>query len=237
MTSKSPLKFWRLYCPKAEVRLDITLKCGQSFRWKLLEQEEKSKSGEKFYIGVVRQRVWVVGRDGEDLLYSCVNSTEEEEAKLKMELEDYLQLKVGLAALYHTWAAADPLFAEVAEKYPGVRILRQDPVENVFSFICSANNHISRISSMVESLCTEWGESLACYEGKEYFAFPPIEKLAEEGVEARLRELGFGYRAKYIQQSAARFNQSNLFCSRLNITSRLRLSVGFSKLLTPLFIG
>ena len=97
MTSKSPLKFWRLYCPKAEVRLDITLKCGQSFRWKLLEQqEEKSKSGEKFYIGVVRRRVWVVGRDGEDLLFSCVNGTEEEEAKLKMELEDYLQLKVNI---------------------------------------------------------------------------------------------------------------------------------------------
>jgi len=210
MASKSPLKFWRLYCPKAEVRLDITLKCGQSFRWKLLEEQEEevaqqqSKSGEKFYIGVVRRRVWVVGRDGEDLLFSCVNDTEEDEAKLKMELEDYLQLKVGLEVLYQTWAAADPLFAEVAEKYPGVRILRQDPVENVFSFICSANNHISRISSMVESLCTEWGESLACYEGKEYFAFPAIEKLAEEGVEARLRELGFGYRAKYIQQSAAR---------------------------------
>jgi len=208
MTSKSPLKFWRLYCPKAEVRLDITLKCGQSFRWKLLEEQEEvaeqSKSGEKFYIGVVRQRVWVVGRDGEDLLFSCVNDTDEDEAKLKMELEDYLQLKVGLEVLYQNWAAADPLFAEVAEKYPGVRILRQDPVENVFSFICSANNHISRISNMVESLCTEWGESLACYEGKEYFAFPAIEKLAEEGVEARLRELGFGYRAKYIQQSAAR---------------------------------
>ena len=58
------------------------------------------------------------------------------------------ELKVGLAALYHTWAAADPLFAEVAEKYPGVRILRQDPVENVFSFICSANNHISRQGSL-----------------------------------------------------------------------------------------
>ena len=106
MASKSPLKFWRLYCPKAEVRLDITLKCGQSFRWKLLEEQEEevaqqqSKSGEKFYIGVVRRRVWVVGRDGEDLLFSCVNDTEEDEAKLKMELEDYLQLKVVLASLY-----------------------------------------------------------------------------------------------------------------------------------------
>ena len=104
MTTKSPLKFWRLYCPKAEVRLDITLKCGQSFRWKLLEESEEvvqqSKSGEKFYIGVVRQRVWVVGRDGEDLLFSCVNDTEEDEAKLKMELEDYLQLKVVLTSSY-----------------------------------------------------------------------------------------------------------------------------------------
>ena len=66
---------------------------------------------------------------------------------------------------------------------------------------------------MVENLCTEWGESLAWYEGKEYFAFPPIEKLAEDGVEARLRELGFGYRAKYIQQSAARFNQPSILCT------------------------
>ena len=86
------------------MRLDITLKCGQSFRWKLLEEQDdvakqQSKSGEKFYIGVVRRRVWVVGRDGEDLLFSCVNGTEEDEAKLKMELEDYLQLKVELASL------------------------------------------------------------------------------------------------------------------------------------------
>ena len=44
---------------------------------------------------------------------------------------------------------------------------------------------------------------------KEYFAIPAImtESLAEEGVEERLRELGFGYRAKYIQQSAQRLVQ------------------------------
>ena len=70
MTSKNPLKFWRLYCPRAEVRLDITLKCGQSFRWKLLEGGQvarlQGKSEEKFFIGVVSRRVEIVGRDGGD---------------------------------------------------------------------------------------------------------------------------------------------------------------------------
>ena len=50
------------------MRLDITLKCGQSFRWKLLEGGEvarqQGKSGEKFFIGVVSRRVEIVGRDG-----------------------------------------------------------------------------------------------------------------------------------------------------------------------------
>ena len=94
----SKMKFWRLYCPTAEVRLDITLKCGQSFRWKLLENKDgiigQQPSGEKFYIGVVKKRLWIVGRDGDDLLYTCVNNPEDNETELKADLEDYLQLKV-----------------------------------------------------------------------------------------------------------------------------------------------
>ena len=89
------MKFWRLYCPTTEVRLDITLKCGQSFRWKLLENKDgiigQQPSGEKFYIGVVKKRLWIVGRDGDDLLYTCVNNPEEKETELKADLEDYLQ--------------------------------------------------------------------------------------------------------------------------------------------------
>jgi N-glycosylase/DNA lyase len=79
----------------------------------------------------------------------------------------------------------------------------QDVVENIFSFICSQNNNISRISSLVEKLCTHFGEKITEYNGRDYFAFPTLEALnKDEEMESKLRELGFGYRAKYIGTSA-----------------------------------
>ena len=39
-------------------------------------------------------------------------------------------------------------------------MLRQDPVECLFSFICSSNNHISRIKGMVDRLCSAYGTRL-----------------------------------------------------------------------------
>ena len=43
----------------------------------------------------------------------------------------------------------------------GARMLRQDPVECLFQFVCSSNNHISRIHGMVERLCSTYGTPLA----------------------------------------------------------------------------
>ncbi len=39
-------------------------------------------------------------------------------------------------------------------------MLRQDPEECLFQFICSSNNHIKRIHGMVERLCREYGTPL-----------------------------------------------------------------------------
>ena len=123
--------------------------------------------------------------------------------KYEAVLRDYLQLdRASLTALYSQWAAVDANFREVAVDFAGVRILRQDPVENLFSFICSSNNNITRISGMVEKLCSEYGKKLLECGGISYHSFPSINALAGERVEERLRELGFGYRAKYIVATA-----------------------------------
>ena len=75
-------------------------------------------------------------------------------------------------------------------------------VETLFAFICSSNNNITRISSMVEKMCVTYGRKLGHYKDKEYFTFPLPETLAAEGVEQTLRSLGFGYRAEYIHKTA-----------------------------------
>lgn len=97
-------------------------------------------------------------------------------------------------------------------------MLRQDPVEALFQFLCSSNNHISRIQGMIERLCARWGsllllpssetskqeeygddktnDAMASQE-RAFYAFPTLEQLSAV-TEADLREAGFGYRAKFV---------------------------------------
>ena len=132
-------------CTKSELRLDITLKCGQSFRWKQLSSENIDPpvaAAGPVYIGVLHQKLLLLTQDDDNVYYNCVNN--QKCNKTQQQLRDYFQLHVNLEQLYKKWSKVDPVFQSLATDYIGVRILRQDPVENVFSFICSANNNISR---------------------------------------------------------------------------------------------
>lgn len=59
-------------------------------------------------------------------------------------LRRYFRLDVDLTECYAKWSNAHQHFRNEAGQFYAVRVLDQDPVENLFSFICSQNNHISR---------------------------------------------------------------------------------------------
>lgn len=90
-------------------------------------------------------RVWILKQTEDCITYKVYDknnkTTPEEYEKL---LIDYFQLNFNLEEHYLTWSKIDPYFKIAAKQFYGVRILKQDPVENIFSFICSQNNHISR---------------------------------------------------------------------------------------------
>ncbi|RYP17237.1 hypothetical protein DL765_004622 [Monosporascus sp. GIB2] len=54
----------------------------------------------------------------------------------------------------------------------------------------------------VNKLCKYYGPLISHVGGEAFHDFPSPQALAGEGVEAHLRELGFGYRAKYIRETA-----------------------------------
>ena len=92
---------------------------------------------------------------------------------------------------------ADGGMVSEAIKYGrGIHILRQDPVETIFSFIISQNNHIPRIKGIIERICNALGEDMGGYH-----AFPTIEALASVGGEFYAK-LGAGYRAAYLDRVA-----------------------------------
>lgn len=117
-------------------------------------------------------------------------------------IKHYLNLTPNLTELYQQWSASDANFAKKAPKFTGVRILKQDAWEALVGFICSSNNNIVRISQMISKLCLHYGPLLGHVDDEPYHDFPRPEALAQEGVEATLRSLGFGYRAKYLHQTA-----------------------------------
>ncbi|KAM6061831.1 N-glycosylase/DNA lyase [Chlamydotis macqueenii] len=195
---------WRsLPCPPAELRLDLVLSSGQTFRW--------WESSPGAWTGVLGERVWTLRQDRDRLWYTVYGEEEDgrpagtakpDGVETDQILRDFFQLDVGLPALYRTWGAADPLFRKVADDFPGVRVLRQDPVECLLSFICTSNNHISRITAMIERLCQAFGRRLCRLDARPVHAFPSLSALTGADAEARLRELGFGYRAKFVSGSA-----------------------------------
>ena len=115
-------------------------------------------------------------------------------------LERYFQLDVDFSELCSQWSASDELIKTAAGN--GVRILWQDPLETLIGFICSSNNNISRISLMMNRLCATYGQPVGEYADQTFYSFPSLKVLTTDKVEAKLKELGFGYRARYVAQAA-----------------------------------
>lgn len=160
-----------------------------------------------------KDRIILLKQDDHNLHYAYVlaeNSKDRDGPELTLAfISDYFNLDVKLADLYEQWGQVEKKYRPGKPAsfsgFPGIRILRQDPWETAVLFICSSNNNVKRISKMCQSLCQEYGTFINEHDGVDYYSFPQPELLAKPEVEDRLRELGFGYRAKYIQRTASMF--------------------------------
>ncbi|KAJ5323871.1 8-oxoguanine DNA glycosylase N-terminal [Penicillium atrosanguineum] len=220
----------RLPVSLSELCINTTLRCGQSFRWHNIPESQewrcvlyghllslKQDSSYLYYRAFQSQPPILPTPPSSEIPSRAQSDTEVADSKTNLFnsqddhlvhiLKHYLNLSSNLTELYAHWSSSDPNFKRKAAQFSGIRILRQDPWEALVSFICSSNNNISRISQMVEKLCLNYGPFVGKVDGRAYHDFPAPEALTGKDVESNLRSLGFGYRARYIHQTAIMVSQ------------------------------
>src|SRR5690606_13917902 len=151
----------------------VTLQCGQVLNWRACSPE--NKDGHLEWLGVLRQHVIKIRETPTDTLWAEIHPGNTPLHRMESLMHSYFRLPAqdlvaghknssshqsdsSLAQLYAEWARQDPqLFGEAAAQLPGLRLLRQDPLECLISFICSSNNPISRISGMLYRLRARYG--------------------------------------------------------------------------------
>ena len=166
-----------------EINLDMTLDCGQAFRW--------SRQPDGKWRGTACGRtIDITQKNSELYIYG---SNEEDAQKI---WADYFDLKRDYGKII-TAFKNDAHVCGAIERHGTVRILNQEPWEALCSFIISACNNIPRIKGIVSRMCDNFGERLP--DGS--FAFPSPEVIAGK-TEDELSVLRAGYRVPFILDAA-----------------------------------
>ena len=180
--------------------LEASLLGGQAHRW---------KREEDWYSGVLRGNLVLLRQKGCRIDLKSAPTRPE---ILEPAIRSYLRLDDRLEDIYAD-ITGDPNVAAQVERYPGLRVLRQEPWECLVAYICSANSNIETIHLNMERLSDAFGNQVSL-NGHHRGTFPTPVDLAEAG-EMELRRLKLGFRAPYVHRAAIAVAEGSLDLDRL----------------------
>lgn len=163
--------------------LELTLDCGQAFRW--------VKNSDNSFSGVAKGVYLNISKQDDNIILK--NTTKENFENIWY---DYFDFGKDYVKITDT-LKQDSLIAPTVDEYYGIRILNQDSWEALCSFVISQQNNIKRIKGIIDRLCRKYGKMV--YD--DFYSFPDAQTLSALSV-ADFEELGCGYRAKYLEKLA-----------------------------------
>jgi len=217
---------WQRLASRRQLVLRNTLLNGQCFNWREwgLDGKDDTSSeetgvqsaakdaSESSLVGVVGPFAVQLRENGPCVEFAVLGSSEgrTQREDARRQLHSYFQLDTDVEVLYEEWTKKCPRMEKICDALPGMRVLMQDPVECLISFICSSNNNIARIKLMLDSLRSRFGSRIELdeavlkdnpnYSELELYEFPCISQL-QSITEEDLRTMGFGYRAAYLVET------------------------------------
>lgn len=169
----------KLYLPN--YNLQWTLLGGQSHNW-LYEDET--------FWGHTTNVLIKIKREGEYILWQTFPEKDNFEF-----LSNYLRLDADYEKIIAN-ISIDKHLNNAINKYPNLRLLRQDFTETIISYIFSANNNLASIRKSITKLRELYGEKILVG-NKTFYLFPKLRSLKAAN-EVQLRTTQMGFRAKYL---------------------------------------
>lgn len=174
--------------------LKDTFDCGQCFRWHF--------DGEG-WIGIVGKRAVRCVQQENGFIIENTSLEDVENFWIK-----YFDLEKDYTEVISDFK--DDLYLVAAADYgKGIRILHQEPLETIISFIISSNNNIKRIRGIIERFCQLYGKPLGNLFGEDLYAFPDYEDLEKITFDG-LSPLRAGFRQKYIMDAVEKIRNGIL---------------------------
>ena len=162
------------------IDVENSINSGQVFLWK------KNKG---FWYGVNGQDILEVNKNGK------IKS-------LKNYKTDFFRNNDNFDEIIKS-ISKDKTVKNAVKKYPGLRIIKQDPFQCLISFIVSSNSNIQKIKTNLENISQKFGERVE-YKNQEFFLFPDARMLSKASM-AEIKNCGVGYRAKFIKEASEIF--------------------------------
>ena len=173
---------------------------GQCFRWNI--KEDGSYSGVFHNISLnVKKTKGKISFEG---------TTNLNQKDFEKEITKYFDLERDYNLYRKELSKVDDNLKIATEFGKGLRLLNQDLFETIISYITSANNNIPRIKGIINRMCKVYGKELA--DGT--FSFPTVEELSKASIED-LRDLGLGFRDKYIYKTTKYIKENPEFLPSL----------------------
>lgn len=162
-----------------------SLDSGQCFRFKETNGVYKGVIGDKVYT-LSSENINEIKSD--KVLYNFFDLD-----------RDYNKIKEYLSSIH-------PVLKKCIETEGGIRILKQDKEETLFSFILSSCNNITRIKGIIQRLCSTFSDGIK---------FPSASVLSLTTVD-KLNSLGLGFRSEYILDAARKIDSGKIDLTRVD---------------------
>ncbi|MFB6204563.1 MAG: DNA-3-methyladenine glycosylase [Candidatus Nanohaloarchaea archaeon] len=177
--------------------LEQTMTCGQTFTWNRFNGDLYGEGPSRFY----------TFRRGEPLIVEEDNGLEVKTSLPREEVVEALGLHRDLEEVFAGFPEDEKLEAARKELW-GLRVLKDEFFPTLMSYLLSPQMSIPRIKQMYDAIAKNYGEEVEV-EGRRLQRFPTQEELSD-ATEDELRDLGVGYRAKYIVETLDRLEDFSL---------------------------